>query len=141
MMRRVVLLISAVIFAGAIILKDPLTRLLLAVSAMLLVLTVYLSVFSKAVERAGMLKLVKPEVLTEGDWIAKNIVVGKKTIAGPKDLGISKKQLAQLMKLYRQGKVKRVLMKVGIPFVPSFFAAFILTVVYGNVFAIILRII
>ncbi len=79
-----------------------------------------------------MLKYVKPTEVTEGDWIAKDVVIGKKYISGPKDLGIEMKQLKQLISYYKKGKIKKVLIKVGIPFVPSFLIAYLITIVYGN---------
>jgi len=89
----------------------------------LVLLIFYLWIFSKAVEMACMYKWVKPAQLTEGDWIVNDVVVRGKRITGPKDLGIEKEQIAKLMKL----KVKNVLIKEGIPFVPTFLIAFVLT--------------
>ena len=80
-----------------------------------------------------MYKLVEPSRLTEGDWIAKNVLYKGKVITGPKDLGIAKKQIALLKKLYRENKVKKILVKEGIPFVPSFFLGWITTLVIGNI--------
>lgn len=108
------------------------TKLLLMYIALILILTFYVWIFIKAVEKTCMLIYVNPAELTEGDWISKEIKVDGKYIAGPKDLGIEKKQINQLIKLYKQRKIKKVLMKIGIPFVPSFFVAFVITLVYGN---------
>ncbi|MBI2574772.1 hypothetical protein HYV82_02720 [Candidatus Woesearchaeota archaeon] len=79
-----------------------------------------------------MLKYVGPEKLTEGDWIAKDIYVGGKYVCGPKDLGIEKSQIRQLLKYRHLGKIKKVLIKEGIPFVPSFLIAFLLSVKFGS---------
>ena len=79
-----------------------------------------------------MLKYVEPQKLTEGDWIVKDIKINGKYITGPKDLGIAKKQINELVMLYKKGKIRKVLMKIGIPFVPSFFIAFVVTLIYGN---------
>lgn len=98
-----------------------------------LLLGFYMGIFVKAVEKACMYKLVKPSKLTEGDWIAKDIMVRGKYIAGPKDLGIEKEQIKTLIKLYREKKVREVLVKEGIPFVPSFFLAFTATLFFGNI--------
>jgi hypothetical protein len=92
----------------------------------------YLWIFAKAVEKSCMYKLVEPSRLTEGDWIVNDIYVGKKYVAGPKDLGISKAQIKKLVDFYKKGKVRKILVKEGIPFVPSFLAAFIATLVFGN---------
>lgn len=92
----------------------------------------YALVFVMAVEKSCMFKHMEPSQLTEGDWIAHNIVVKGKYICGPKDLGISKKQIRILEKLYLQKKVPRILIKEGIPFVPSFLAGFIMSLLWGN---------
>ncbi|MBU0629272.1 MAG: A24 family peptidase [Nanoarchaeota archaeon] len=92
----------------------------------------YMYICVKAVEKKCMIKPVTPDKLTEGDWIVKDIKYKGKYICGPKDLGIEKKQIKELLKLYRQNKIKNVLVKEGIPFVPSFLIAYIVTLVWGN---------
>ena len=131
---RMLVLTAAVIAVGLIfIIDDSFMRLFLLAVSVFMLLALYLTIFSKAVENAAMLKFVKPSQLTEGDWIAKDVFVQRERITGPRDLGISKKQISQLQRLYAQKKIRKVLIKTGIPFVPSFLAAFILTMVHGNV--------
>lgn len=89
-------------------------------------------VFVKAVEQSCMLRWVPPAVLTEGDWIAKPVVVKGRVIAGPKDLGVSLAQIAELKRLQRRGTVRRVLLKTGMPFVPCFLLAYLLMLAAGN---------
>lgn len=89
----------------------------------------YVYAFARAVERNSMVKRVKPSVLTEGDWIDKDVFYKGKRICGPKDLGITKKQIA-LLKRY---KVRFVFVKSGIPFIPGFLLGFLLTLGVGNV--------
>jgi Flp pilus assembly protein protease CpaA len=91
----------------------------------------YLIFFIKAIELAAMFKYVEPKELTEGDWIAKDYKVDGKKICGPKDLGIDKKQIRRLISLKRRGKIKKIKIKQGIPFVPSFLAAFIISLWLG----------
>ena len=79
-----------------------------------------------------MLKYVTPKQLTEGDWIAKDVKISGKYVTGPKDLGIEKKQIRKLIEFYKKGKIKKVLIKEGIPFVPSFFIAYVVTLMFGN---------
>ncbi|MEK6984568.1 MAG: A24 family peptidase [Nanoarchaeota archaeon] len=100
--------------------------------AFLILTTFYLWIFVKAVEKSCMHKLVEPSKLTEGDWIVNDVIVGRKYICGPKDLGISKRQIRNLIEYYKEGKVNRILVKEGVPFVPSFLIAFIVTLVFGN---------
>ena len=133
-LRRLALIAAALLIVVAFALDDLPAKFLLATAAVLIAVLLYLTAFSKAVEKTGMLKLVEPSVLTEGDWIAEDVVVLGKRIAGPKDLGVSKKQIVELKKLYEQKKIGKVLLKSGIPFVPSFLAAYILTIFFGNLF-------
>jgi Flp pilus assembly protein protease CpaA len=127
--RVVMLAVTGLAVSASILAQEYTMRLLFLILAVTAFLLLYLWVFVKAVEEACMLKWVPPSKLTEGDWIAKNIEVKGKHIAGPKDLGISRKQIALLKRL----KVKKVLIKEGIPFVPSFLIAFLLTLALGNV--------
>lgn len=92
----------------------------------------YLSIFVKAIEKSCMIKSVTPERLTEGDWIVREVKYKGKYICGPKDLGIEKKQIRELVKLYRQNKIRKVLIKEGMPFVPSFLIAYITSFIFGN---------
>jgi Flp pilus assembly protein protease CpaA len=112
--------------------KEYLIKVFLASFLMIVVITFYLWIFIKAVEKACMYKYVKPSQLTEGDWIAKDVKVEGKYITGPKDLGIEKKKIKKLIRLYKERKINKILIKEGIPFVPSFLIAFILTVYFGN---------
>ena len=129
----VVLLLILFFLVGAGYIK------VMILSLALLILTAfYLWIFAKAIEKTSMYKLVEPSKLTEGDWIVKDVFVGKEYICGPKDLGIEKKQIKRLIELYKQGRVKKILIKEGIPFVPSFLIAFAVTWVFGNPLVILL---
>ncbi|MBT4539901.1 prepilin peptidase [Candidatus Woesearchaeota archaeon] len=56
----------------------------------------------------------------------------KEYICGPKDLGISKEQIATLLKL-KKSKIytKKIEIKIGIPFVPSFLIAYLISYFVG----------
>ncbi|MBD3164313.1 hypothetical protein GF323_03870 [Candidatus Woesearchaeota archaeon] len=101
-------------------------------------LSIYLWLLIKAVENSSMYKLVKPAELTEGDWIAKEVKYNGKVITGPQDLGIDKKKIGRLKRLYRQKKIKKILIKEGIPFVPSFLVGWVMTLLIGNIIGIII---
>jgi len=77
-----------------------------------------------------MIKVLKVNDLTEGDWVVEDVFHSKKKICGPNDLGLTLKQI-ELLKKY---KVKKVIVKQGIPFVPSFFVAFIIFVFFKDLF-------
>jgi len=98
---------------------------------LVILLFFYTWIFAKSVELACMYKTIPVNKLTEGDWIVNNIEVKGHYITGPKELGITKEQIKELKKF----KVKEVLIKEGIPFVPSFLIAFIISLIldYYNV--------
>ncbi len=138
-LRKVVLGSAALSLIVALLAGDPAIRLALAALIIAMLLSLYLSMMAKAVEKSCMLKLVSPLKLTEGDWIAKDVFVSGKKICGPKDLGIEKKQIRQLIALYKRKKIRTVLVKEGIPFAPSFFVAYVATVIFGNLFLVALK--
>ncbi len=82
----------------------------------------------KAVENISMYKKIKTFKLVEGDWIAEKIKVDNKLIYDPKrSAGVTKKQIALIKKHKRE-----VLIKEGIAFVPPFFIAAIVSLIFGN---------
>ena len=133
MLRNALIVLMALTFAGLFFLKHPLEKLALIVFFVCTTALYYFWLAAKAVENACMYKTVLPEKLTEGDWIAHDIVVAGKRITGPKDLGISKEQIQKLIQLKKQKKIKTVLIKEGIPFVPSFLLGMVMTLLWGNV--------
>jgi len=122
------ILIISVLFILIIHLTVNFILIPLILLVLIFILTFYLWIFSKAVEKACMYKFVTPNKLVEGDWIAKNVYVGKKLVCGPKDLGIEKEQIEQLKKY----KIKKILIKEGIPFIPSFLIGAVVSLVWGN---------
>ena len=69
------------------------------------------------------------------DFALENITQ-QKYLCGPKDLGISKHQI----ELLKQLGYKKIKIKEGIPFIPSFFLAFMLTITYGNILQFIFKV-
>jgi hypothetical protein len=132
---RIYLLVISLIFAILLSLtKNPAVIIPTIVLVLLINFTYYLWAFVKAVEKVCMYKYVTPDKLTEGDWIVKEIKINKEYICGPKDLGIEESQIKRLIKLWKKEKIKKILIKDGMPFVPSFLIAFIVTMIYGNLF-------
>ncbi|MBD3249603.1 hypothetical protein GF336_06170 [Candidatus Woesearchaeota archaeon] len=126
--RKIYLVCIAISFIFVIFFIDDLLIKWLSVGMLFIFyISFYAVIFIKSVENACMLKWVRPSVLTEGDWIAKEVKVKGKKIVGPKDLGISKEQIKKLKDI----KVKKVLVKYGIPFVPSFLLAFVISLIWG----------
>ncbi len=82
---------------------------------------------TRSVEITCMKKFVAPSKLTEGDWVVEEIKHKGKIIASPKGLGLTTEQISKLKKLN-----KKVWIKYGIPFLPSFLISFLVTVTVGN---------
>lgn len=78
----------------------------------------YLYLYSKLVDEACMIKIVKPQELTEGDWLYRDVKIGKTIIKASWD-GLDKKDILKLKK-----KGKDVKIRFGIPFVPVFLISF-----------------
>ena len=130
--KRIIFASFIILVLVAVLIPDKIIKITFLYLAVVSVLTFYLWVAIKSVEKVCMLKYVKPQQLTEGDWIAKDVKVNGKYITGPKDLGIEKKKIKKLIEFYKRGKVRKILIKEGIHFVPSFFVAFVVSLVYGN---------
>jgi len=80
-----------------------------------------LFVFAKAVEESCMIVKLSPGKITEGDWLYKDIIVGRKKIESNWE-GVSKRELG----LIRSKAKGKILVKQGIPFTPSFLFGFLL---------------
>lgn len=81
----------------------------------------YLFNFVNAVEKTCFFKKTPAKNLTEGDWLAEDVKINSKIIVEAKTL-----ELEDLVKLR---KLKRlILIKEGVPFVPSFLFAYLLLI-------------
>ena len=89
-----------------------------------LILMLFLYAYVKALDLC-MIKLVKFKDLQEGDWLEREIRVGKKIIKKSVH-GLSKEDI-KLLKRFR----KSVYIKEGIPFTPAFLLALLATVFFS----------
>lgn len=80
----------------------------------------YLYLYTKSVDEACMIKKIKAKDLREGDWLYKDIRIGRKIIKANWD-GLSKKDINLIQK-----KNKSILIRQGIPFVPVFLISFLI---------------
>jgi len=87
---------------------------------LLILLFPLLLVYAKAVETSCMIKYVDAKSLTIGDWLVDPLKIKNKVIK-PNWEGIDEKQVKFIKKYYK----KKVLVKYGVPFSPSFILAFI----------------
>ena len=126
--RRMMLFVVLAFLVISFFLQTEMKIVLLAFAVMIF-LTFHLMIFAKVVEACCMFKAVAVNKLTEGDWVSKNVVVRGKYICGPKDYGLTKQQI----NILKKSKIKNVVIKEGIPFVPTFLAAMIISLIWGNI--------
>jgi Flp pilus assembly protein protease CpaA len=108
-------------------------KFIMALLVMFLFLTFFVWIIVKSLEETCMIRNIPANKVTEGDWIVKDIYIEGEYISGPKDLGITRKQLDRLLALHGQGKIENVTIKQGIPFVPSFMFAFVYSAIFQNI--------
>ncbi len=110
-------ILSLAVFSLAILVRQ---NMLLLFSIFLFIFP-YLFIFVKAVENACMIKKCPPSKLAEGDWLFKEVKIGKIRIK-PKWDGLTPKEISIIKKSQRS-----VLIKEGIPFIPVFLMALIVS--------------
>ena len=131
-------------FSGVMILVGILSgnfilRLFLIVFSFIILIFFYMYLVIKSVEKSCMYRIVSPDKLVEGDWPVDDIVVDGKTIfSKDKKVGFELEDLDKMLKLQKANKLKTVKIKHGIPFVPSFLFALIVTLIFGNIISLLI---
>jgi Flp pilus assembly protein protease CpaA len=126
-LTRMIYSIIAILFLGFLYIYPESWLLFVLLSALLFVYP-YIYIAIKSVENIGMLKFVSPSKLVEGDWVAEEIKIRGKMICGPRDWGIDKEQIKALKK----AKIKKILIKDGVAFVPSILLGTLITLIWPN---------
>jgi hypothetical protein len=127
--RRVMFALIALLFLVALVFVAREYQLPILLFIVMLYMMFYIWILVKTIEETCMIKDVPVSKLTEGDWIYKDVYVGKKFMTGPKDLGISREQIELLKRYAAKGKIRTVKIKEGIPFIPAFLLAYVATIV------------
>ncbi|MEK6914633.1 MAG: prepilin peptidase [Nanoarchaeota archaeon] len=94
---------------------------ILIFSALVFLLFPFLFIFARAIEEVCMIKKVSVDKLTVGDWLYEDLYVKGKKIEKNWE-GLSYEDLKLIQKKYN----RKVLVKYGIPFTPSFLIGFFL---------------
>lgn len=94
--------------------------------AILLMIFPFFFFYAKAVDDVCMVRNIKTSDLREGDWINKDIKLGRKTIRASW-AGLSKKDILVIRKKYKHIKIKQ-----GIPFVPVFLIAYVVLIYFWH---------
>ena len=87
----------------------------------------YFYIYAKAVDEACMVKKIKTSQLTEGDWLYRDIKIGKKTIKARWE-GLKKEEIRKLKKKY-----KMILIRRGIPFSSVFLISFLILIYFWKI--------
>ena len=82
----------------------------------------YIYIYAKAVDESCMIKKIKTSQLTEGDWLYKDVRVGKRIIKAKWD-GLKREEINQIRRKY-----KSILVKYGLPFSPVFLISFLILI-------------
>ncbi len=129
-MRMIAIVIAAIVFTTALVIPDIFLRMSIMTFALLILLYPYLWIYVKSVEKACLYKYVKPQQLTEGDWVDEDVKIKRGiTIYKAKNTGIEKRDIQKLI----NARIKKVLVKEGIPFIPPFFLGTVATLLQLNI--------
>ncbi len=95
----------------------------------------YLFNFVNAVESSCFIRQVTIDKLTEGDWLAEDVLHNGKILMKRKTL--DREDLQKLFEL--KNEIKAVSIKEGVPFVPGFLLAYLMIIFGQEVFAWVLK--
>ena len=127
-LNRSFLLVSVLFIVLSMFFRYELRILLLLLSLIILVYP-YLITLTKEVEKKILTYRINVNKLTEGDWIVDDIKYRKKLIYSKKSPGVTKEQISLLKKF----KIKEVLVKEGIPFIPAIFLGVLFSLIFGSI--------
>ncbi len=123
--RREAIISLLVIVSLVLLTYEDIRFLLIAV----LIPLYFIIKIAKSVEEFVFIKKKKLDEITLGDWIVQDIVIKHKIIYHKEDFktGVDKTQLEQIKKLsQRHPKLRELLVKDGIAFLPALFLGFVL---------------
>jgi len=130
--NKIYFIVPLLILIISMVIQDISLRLLILSLSFMILIAPLLLIYIRIVENKCMLKKFPISKLTEGDWITKNIYYKGRLIYNKNSPGITNAQILLLKKT----KLKNVIIKEGIPFVPAFLISFIITILFGNLFVI-----
>jgi len=117
-------LIYPVLFLGLLVMVFGFFENMLFVLGILIFILPYLYVYVKSVDQSCMVKKIKTRRLAEGDWLYRDVRIGKKIIKAKWE-GLKKEDIRKLRKRY-----KTVLIRYGIPFSLVFLISFLILIYF-----------
>ena len=97
----------------------------------------YLFITINLVEEMNFYRRISPLKLTEGDWLAEEVKANGKVLMEKKT--VEKEDILKLRKWIGEKNIKKVLIKDGIPFSPSFLLAYFLFLFGEKIWSIVLN--
>jgi len=109
-------------FLGLLLIAFVFIEILLFFLGILIFLLPPFYLYAKAIDEACMVKKIKTNQLREGDWLYKNLKVGKKLVKTNWN-GLTNQEIKEIKKKYKEVKIKQ-----GIPFTPVFLISFLILI-------------
>jgi len=116
------ILLYAVMFFGLALMSIGFSEKIFFFIGILVFLLPYFYVYVKAVDESCMVKKIRTAELREGDWLYRNVRVGRRIIKARWE-GLSKEEIRLIRKKYRQ-----IVIRQGVPFAPVFLITFLIYV-------------
>ncbi len=110
---------SFIMFLGIVMMISGFYNILFFFMGIFLFLLPYLYLHAKTVDESCLVKNVNSKNLVEGDWLYKDLKIGKKTFKANWH-GLTNKQINEIQKKHKSINVRQ-----GIPFVPVFLISFL----------------
>ena len=120
-------LLYPILFLGIIVMILGFFENLFFIFGILIFILPYFYVYVKAVDECCMIKEIKTSQLREGDWLYKDIKIGKKIIKAKWE-GLKKEEIKKLKKKYKRIKIRQ-----GIPFSPTFLISFLILIYFWKI--------
>lgn len=134
-LRKIIIALLIIIIPLLFILQiDFIAKIMILVALFFFFISFHASMFLRATVKVGMVKDMEVSKLTEGDWVVEQVKLKKGKVFKPPKTGVSLDDID----LLKKNNVKKVAVKQGIPFVPSFLLAYIATLFIGNWFLFVL---
>ena len=127
--RKIIVFSCLAILVYGLLQPEKVTRVIISMVIFSILFLFYLIIFLKAAEKAVLIKKIDVKRLTPGDWVNQKVIKKEVLYDPKKGYGITQKQINNIL----SSGIKEVEIKEGMPFVPSFFIAIILTLLYGNI--------
>ena len=128
--RKIFILFAILLLVSSLFFSILQVKTLLIILALFLISYFYLSIFTKTIEQIGFIKKLPISKVTEGDWLAKDVKLKNKLLVSKRQPCLTQKDLNKIKK----HKIRKIWVKIGIPFLPAMTIATIITLLLPMVF-------